>query len=71
MIGHELTAMYGIDHARTLAVIAQVYIKLCLKPKEKLAQYGKRIFNLTGTDMKLQTRQSLKQLSFPYHGNGY
>jgi NADP-dependent alcohol dehydrogenase len=22
---HELTAMYGIDHARTLAVIAQVY----------------------------------------------
>jgi NADP-dependent alcohol dehydrogenase len=21
-----------------------------LKPKEKLAQYGKRIFNLTGTD---------------------
>jgi NADP-dependent alcohol dehydrogenase len=25
-----------------------------------LAQYGKRIFNLTGTDDEIQTRQSLK-----------
>jgi alcohol dehydrogenase YqhD (iron-dependent ADH family) len=34
MIGHELTAMYGID-PRTLAVIAQVYTKLCLKLKKQ------------------------------------
>jgi alcohol dehydrogenase YqhD (iron-dependent ADH family) len=42
MIG--VTAMYGIDHARTLAVIAQVYIKLCLKPKEKVGTIRKTYF---------------------------
>jgi NADP-dependent alcohol dehydrogenase len=69
MIGHELTAMYGIDHARTLAVIAQVYIKLCLKPKEKLAQYGKRIFNLTGTDDEIANEAIAKTVEF-FHTMG-
>jgi NADP-dependent alcohol dehydrogenase len=63
MIGHELTAMYGIDHARTLAVIAP-NIKLCLKPKEKLAQYGKRIFNLTGTDDEIANEAIAKTVEF-------
>ncbi|MCG9792042.1 iron-containing alcohol dehydrogenase [Flavobacterium algicola] len=51
MIGHELTAMYGIDHARTLAIVGpNLYQALFETKKEKLAQYGRRIFNLTGTD---------------------
>jgi len=50
MIGHELTALYGIDHARTLAIIGpNLYRVLFETKKEKLAQYGKRIFNLEGT----------------------
>jgi NADP-dependent alcohol dehydrogenase len=68
MIGHELTAMYGIDHARTLAVI-KVYIKLCLKPKEKLAQYGKRIFNLTGTRYEIANEAIAKTVEF-FHTMG-
>ena len=51
MIGHELTALYGIDHARTLAVIApSLYTTMFETKKEKLAQYGKRVFNLCGAD---------------------
>lgn len=51
MIGHELTAFYGIDHARTLAIIApRLYEAMFDDKKEKLTQYGKRIWNLTGSD---------------------
>jgi NADP-dependent alcohol dehydrogenase len=51
MIGHELTALYNIDHARTLAVIAPSLYKVMFETKkQKLAQYGKRIFNLSGTE---------------------
>ncbi|GAA5037016.1 NADH-dependent alcohol dehydrogenase [Marivirga lumbricoides] len=49
MIAHELTALHGIDHARTLAIIApNLYRKLFEDKKEKLAQYGKRVWNLKG-----------------------
>jgi NADP-dependent alcohol dehydrogenase len=47
-MGHELTALYGIDHARTLAVIAPSHYKFNLaSKKEKLAQYAERIWNIT------------------------
>jgi len=50
MIGHELTAYYGIDHARTLAIIApRLYRNQFENKKEKLVQYGKRVWNLEGT----------------------
>jgi NADP-dependent alcohol dehydrogenase len=46
-VGHELTAMYGIDHARTLAVIAPSHYHYNFEAKkEKLAQYGKRVWNI-------------------------
>ncbi|GAA0721155.1 iron-containing alcohol dehydrogenase [Aquimarina litoralis] len=48
MIAHELTAFYGIDHARTLAVILpSAYTKKFEQKKEKLAQYAERIFNIS------------------------
>ncbi|MBJ7882487.1 iron-containing alcohol dehydrogenase [Gelidibacter salicanalis] len=47
-IGHELTALFGIDHARTLAVIAPSHYKYNFEAKkEKLAQYGERVWNIT------------------------
>ncbi|WP_166966600.1 iron-containing alcohol dehydrogenase [Yeosuana marina] len=48
-MGHELTALYGIDHARTLAVIVPSHYKYNFEAKkEKLAQYGERVWNITG-----------------------
>ena len=54
MIGHELTALYNIDHARTLAIIGPNLFRVLFETKkEKLAQYGKRVFQLTGTDEEI------------------
>ncbi|WP_298497713.1 iron-containing alcohol dehydrogenase [uncultured Algibacter sp.] len=47
-IGHELTALFGIDHARTLAVIVPSHYKFNFEAKkEKLAQYGERVWKIT------------------------
>lgn len=47
MIGHEITAIYGIDHAETLAIVFPSMLELMKNDKrEKLLQYGKRIWNI-------------------------
>ena len=47
-MGHELTALFGIDHARTLAIIAPSHYRYNFETKkEKLAQYGERVWNIT------------------------
>ena len=47
MIGHELTALHGIDHARTLAIIAGNHYTYTFEDKkEKLAQYAERIWGV-------------------------
>jgi NADP-dependent alcohol dehydrogenase len=49
MIGHELTALYEIDHARTLAIIGPNLYKVMFETKkDKLAQYGQRVWNIKG-----------------------
>jgi NADP-dependent alcohol dehydrogenase len=51
-IGHELTAFHGIDHARTLAIVLPGVMNIKRESKkEKILQYGKRIWGITeGTD---------------------
>jgi NADP-dependent alcohol dehydrogenase len=51
-IGHELTALYGLDHARTLAVVLPSLLDLRRDAKRaKLLQYGARVFGITeGTE---------------------
>ena len=70
MIGHELTALYNIDHARTLAIIAPNLYKVMFETKkQKLAQYGKRIFNLTGSDDEIAVHAIDKTTAF-FHAMG-
>ena len=65
MIGHELTALYHIDHARTLAIIAPNLYKVMFETKkQKLAQYGKRIFDLTGSDDEIAAKAIDKTTEF-------
>ena len=48
MIGHELTALYGIDHARTLAAVLPANLQVRRQAKhEKLLQYAQRIWHIT------------------------
>jgi NADP-dependent alcohol dehydrogenase len=70
MIGHELTALYNIDHARTLAVIAPNLYKVMFETKkQKLAQYGKRIFNLSGTEDEIAA-EAINQTEAFFHTMG-
>ncbi|GGP27221.1 iron-containing alcohol dehydrogenase [Silvimonas amylolytica] len=53
-IGHELTALYGLDHAQTLAVTLPSLLRHCLDEKEeKLAQYARRVWGLSGEGREL------------------
>ena len=70
MIGHELTALYGIDHARTLAVVGPNLYRVMFETKKgKLAQYGQRIFNLTGTEDEIAKQAIDKTVEF-FHTMG-
>jgi NADP-dependent alcohol dehydrogenase len=52
VIGHELTALHGIDHARTLAVVLPSLLNVQRATKgAKILQYGERVWGVTrGTD---------------------
>ncbi|MGI5309141.1 iron-containing alcohol dehydrogenase [Rheinheimera sp. WS51] len=51
MIGHELTACYGLDHAQTLAVVLPALLQHKRQQKrQKLLQYGRRVWQLTSAD---------------------
>ena len=52
MIGHELTAFFGIDHAKTLAIILPALLEVRFEQKkQKLVQYAERVWKIeTGTD---------------------
>ncbi len=71
MIGHELTALYGIDHARTLAVIApSLYKAMFETKKDKLAQYGERIFNITGNSTEEKAAKAIEKTVDFFHKMG-
>lgn len=51
MIGHELTAMFGIDHGKSLAIIApSVWTVLKEQKRSKLLQYAERVWDITDGD---------------------
>ncbi len=64
-IGHELTALHGIDHARTLAVVLPHLLEIKKETKrEKLLQYGRRVWQLIGTDDEIVTGAIQKTADF-------
>ena len=67
-IGHELTALFGIDHARTLAIIGPNHYKHNLESKKaKLAQFGQRVWGLSeGTEEEIAKEAIQKTVDF-YH----
>jgi len=65
-IGHELTAIHNIDHARTLAIVLPgVWSVLKDEKKEKLLQYGARVWGVTtGSDNERIENTILKTVEF-------
>ncbi len=65
MIGHELTALHGIDHAQSLAIIAPRLYEVKFESKKvKLAQYGRRVWNLEGLDEQVARKAIAKTEEF-------
>ena len=51
MIGHELTALYQLDHAQTLAVVMPSMLRVRKEGKRaKLLQFAERVWGLEGGD---------------------
>lgn len=47
MIGHEITALHGLDHAQTLAIILPAVMQVqSEQKKEKLLQYAERVWHI-------------------------
>ena len=64
MIGHELTALYGIDHARTLAIITESHYTYNLESKkEKLAQYAERVWNISEGTLEEKAQKGIQKTS--------
>ena len=67
-IGHELTALYGIDHARTLAIIGPShYIHNFESKKEKLAQYAERVWNINSGSVEEKAKQAIEKTEAFFH----
>ncbi|MBC1308199.1 iron-containing alcohol dehydrogenase [Listeria booriae] len=78
-LGHEITALYHIDHARTLAIVLPSLLEIRKEQKYgKLLQYAERVWHITeGTDdEKVQTaidktRAFFESLGAPTHFSDY
>lgn len=79
MIGHELTALYGIDHARTLAIVIPSLLTAQSGPKRaKLLQYGARVWGVTEGDEDIRlatilakTREFFESIGLPTRLSAY
>jgi NADP-dependent alcohol dehydrogenase len=71
MIGHELTALYEIDHARTLAIIGpNLYRVMFDTKKDKLAQYGKRVWKIQGNSTEEIAEKAIEKTVEFFHKMG-
>ncbi len=66
MIGHELTAFFGLDHGVTLAIVLPALLREMKDDKrEKLLQYGKNVWGIeTGTEDNRIDEAIIRTVSF-------
>ena len=62
MIGHELTAMFGIDHGQTLAIIYPAVMEVRKdKKRAKLIQYAERVWNIDNMSDEEKINEAIKK----------
>ncbi|MGL5689456.1 MAG: iron-containing alcohol dehydrogenase, partial [Bacteroidales bacterium] len=67
MIGHELTALHGLTHGATLAIIYPAVLRVMKEQKsEKLLQYGKRVWGVDNIDSAIEkTENFFREMGLP------
>ncbi|HYW19927.1 MAG TPA: iron-containing alcohol dehydrogenase [Nodularia sp. (in: cyanobacteria)] len=79
MIGHELTALHGLDHAQTLAIVLPSNLTIRSDRKwQKLLQYAERVWDIVDgteeariTEAISQTRNFFESVGVPTHLSDY
>lgn len=70
-MGHELTALYDIDHARTLAILVKHHYDYNFDAKkEKLAQYAERVWDVKEGSLEDKARAGIKKTEEFFHSIG-
>lgn len=70
-MGHELTALYDIDHARTLAILTPSHYRYNFESKkEKLAQYAERIWNIVERRVDEKAKAGIEKTEEFFHSLG-
>ncbi len=68
MIGHELTALFNIDHARTLAIIAGNHYRHNFEAKKaKLAQMAERLWNVNSGTIEEKAQAAIDNIDAFFH----
>ena len=71
MIGHELTALYNIDHARTLAIVLPAMLTVRQDAKrDKLLQYAQRVWQITDGDEQQRIDLAISKTKDFFNGLG-
>jgi NADP-dependent alcohol dehydrogenase len=71
LIGHELTALYGLDHAQSLAVILPGLLKHQQTRKgEKILQFGERLLHIEGGSREERIRKTIDALEAFFRSMG-
>lgn len=71
MIGHELTALYDIDHARTLAIVLPANMQVRRDEKrEKLLQYAERVWQIVDGDEDQRIDAAIERTRTFFEGLG-
>jgi len=71
IMGHELTALFGIDHARTLAILTGSHYTYNFETKkEKLAQYAERVWGITEGSINEKAKIGIEKTITFFHSLG-
>jgi NADP-dependent alcohol dehydrogenase len=79
MVGHEITALHGLDHAQTLAIVLPAMLRIRrLDKRAKLLQYAERVWGLCDGDEDARidgaiarTEDFFESLQVPTRLSGY
>ncbi|WP_368195381.1 iron-containing alcohol dehydrogenase [Aeromonas sp. R2-2] len=59
-IGHQLTALYGLDHGQSLAVVLPALLReRAAQKQEKLAQFAERVWHSSREDYALRIEEAI------------
>jgi NADP-dependent alcohol dehydrogenase len=68
MLGHEITALYGLDHAQTLAIVLPRMMHAMRQQKEaKLLQYAERIWGISEQDNDTTINLAIEKTEAFFH----